>query len=85
MQSSADHCSILDRTLVKANIDETSSSPGERAVTVAVQLEHVVEIAESDVALEVRRAVRSDLVLDNTTAALTRRLDRTAPERSAST
>jgi DNA-binding transcriptional LysR family regulator len=40
-----------------------------------------VEIVENDLALEVRRAVRSDLVLDNTTAALTRRLEKTAPER----
>jgi len=42
-----------------------------------------VEIVESDLALEVRRAVRGDLVLDNTTAALTRRLEKTAPERRA--
>jgi LysR family transcriptional regulator, low CO2-responsive transcriptional regulator len=42
-----------------------------------------VEIAERDLALEVRRAMRGDLVLDNTTAALTRRLEKTAPARRA--
>jgi DNA-binding transcriptional LysR family regulator len=40
-----------------------------------------VGIAECDLALEVRRAIRSDLVLDSTTNALTRRLEKTAPDR----
>jgi DNA-binding transcriptional LysR family regulator len=42
-----------------------------------------IEIAESDLALEVRRAVRSDLVFDNTTAAFTRRLEKSMPEHRA--
>jgi DNA-binding transcriptional LysR family regulator len=43
-----------------------------------------VEVTECELALEVRRAIRSDLVLDSATAALTRRLDKTAPEHRAS-